>query len=397
MKFLKRKKNDENGQKESPPQIADSVAGTENNNSSKNKVSPALLFLKKLFNGVSDQEKINFARHLAVSIKTGMPLLEALNLIKEQTDSKKFRKIIDAIIHDVNNGQFLAQSLERFQFVFGDFFINLVKVGETSGSLSSSLLYVAQELKKQREINQKVRSAMVYPAVILVATLGITLFLTLFIFPKILPIFESLRVDLPITTRAVIFSLNFMKSYGVLAVAGGIILAFVLRIILTLQKVHFLFDRLMLKIPFVSLLITNLTLANFSRSLGVLLKSGMTIVDSLDIAKGTFHNAVYRREVEKVAEGVRRGESMARGLHEAKKFFPPLMTGMIRVGETTGNLEENLEYLAEYYESEVKETVERLTTVIEPVLLIFMGVLVGFIALSIITPIYKITQGLKIK
>jgi len=361
------------------------------------KENPVALFFKKLFNGVSDQEKINFARHLAVSIKTGMPLIEALSLIREQAGSKKFQKIIDTIIGDINNGQFLAQSLERFQFVFGDFFVNLVRVGETSGTLSSSLLYVALELKKQREINQKVRSAMVYPAVILVATLGITLFLTLFIFPKILPIFESLRVDLPITTRAVIFALNFMKAYGLLFVGGLIVLGLALRIILTLKKIHFLFDKLLLKIPFVSLLITNLTLANFSRSLGVLLKSGMTVLESMDVAKGTFHNLVYRREVEKVAEGVRRGESMARGLLQAKKFFPPLMIGMIQVGETTGNLEENLEYLAEYYESEVKETVDRLTTVIEPVLLIFMGVLVGFIALSIITPIYKITQGLKIK
>src|SRR3989344_741399 len=361
------------------------------------KENPVALFFKKLFNGVSDQEKINFARHLAVSIKTGMPLMEALSLIREKAGSKKFQKIIDTIIGDINNGQFLAQSLERFQFVFGDFFVNLVRVGETSGTLSSSLLYVALELKKQREINQKVRSAMVYPAVILVATLGITLFLTLFIFPKILPIFESLRVDLPITTRAVIFALNFMKAYGLLFVGGLIVLGLALRIILTLKKIHFLFDKLLLKIPFVSLLITNLTLANFSRSLGVLLKSGMTVLESMDVAKGTFHNLVYRREVEKVAEGVRRGESMARGLLQAKKFFPPLMIGMIQVGETTGNLEENLEYLAEYYESEVKETVDRLTTVIEPVLLIFMGVLVGFIALSIITPIYKITQGLKIK
>src|SRR3989344_1368911 len=148
-----------------------------------------ILFLK-VFSLIPLQERINFARHLSIDIKSGMPLIEALRLIQRQMQSKNLSKLIEKIIDDVNNGQFLAQSLDRYRYAFGDFFINMVKVGETSGNLSATLLYLSDELKKQKEINHKVRSALIYPLIILIATIGVTLFLTLVIFPKILPIFE---------------------------------------------------------------------------------------------------------------------------------------------------------------------------------------------------------------
>ena len=141
----------------------------------------------------------------------------------------------------------------------------------------------------------------------------------------------------------------------------------------------------------------NVTITNFARSLSVLLKSGMTILDALEITKGTFHSMIYRKEIDQMILAVRRGESMAKYLGSAPKLFNPMFVGMIEIGESTGNLEENLVYLAEYYESEVDETVRNLTTILEPLLLLFMGFLVGFVALSIITPIYKVTQGLKLR
>ncbi|MBI5732532.1 type II secretion system F family protein [Candidatus Jorgensenbacteria bacterium] len=351
----------------------------------------------RIFPAVSLQEKINFARYLSVGIKSGLAIIESLRLIQEQTASKKLKKAIEEIIKDVNNGQSLAQSLEMFEYIFGGFFINMVKVGETSGNLSSSLLHLSLELKKQREVNHRVRAALMYPVVILVVTLGITFFLTFFIFPKILPIFSSLRVELPLTTQIMIQTLTFMTKYGFHVIGGLIFMAILLRLLLALPKPHYVFDRLMLSMPLISKIVKNLTLTNFARSLNVLLKSGMTLIDALTIAKGTFHNLVYRRHLDTLIDFIGRGEQMARYLSTKPKFFPPMFAGMIRVGEETGNLEENLIYLAEHYEGEVDDQVKNLTTVLEPILLVFMGLLVGFVAVSIITPIYKITQQVKVK
>jgi len=272
--------------------------------------------------------------------------------------------------------------------------VNLVKVGETSGNLSQSLLYLSEELKKQRAIKRQVRAALIYPAVILVATIGITIFLTLFIFPKILPIFASLNIQLPLTTRIVIKILTFLQHYGLWTLGGLMLLGITLRVALAIEKLHFYFDKLLLDLPFVSKVIVDLTMTNFTRSMSVLLKSGMTLTDALEIAKGTFHNLYYRREIDRIVDAVRRGETMARYLGAYPRLFPPMLTGMIKVGETTGNLQDNLLYLSDYYETEVTEAVKGLTTILEPFLLLTMGVLVGFIAVSIITPIYSITQGL---
>jgi len=347
-----------------------------------------------LFSGISVQDKINFARNLSVGIKSGMSIIDVLKLLKQQT-SKNFAKIIDKFISDINNGQFLAQALEDYHHIFGDFFISIVKVGESSGNLSNSLMYLADELKKQREIKKKVKSALIYPGIIFFATLGITVFLTLFIFPKILPIFASLKVELPFTTKAIIWLLDFIKSKGLYALGGAIILFIGFRVLMTIPKAKFQVDRFLLRIPFVKDVIKHLSLTNFTRSLNVLLKSGITITDSLVIVRDTFSNLIYRKQIDKMIEFIKRGGSLAHYLEGETKFFPAMFTGMIKVGESTGNLEGNLLYLAEFYESEVDEMLKNLTTVIEPVMLLVMGMSVGFIALSIITPIYKVTSGLQ--
>lgn len=343
------------------------------------------------------QERINFARHLSVAIQSGLPLIEGLRLIQAQLPSKRLVKVVTEVIENVNNGQTLAQAFGKYQKSFGEFFISMVKVGEASGNLSQNLLHLSKELKKQYEIKGQVKSAMIYPAVVLVATVGMSIGLTVFIFPKILPIFSSLRVELPITTRMVIAFMEFIQTKGYLA--GGVLIAaiFAIRGIISFRKIHFYFDRMMLFLPVVSKIVVNITLANFARSLAILLRSGMTLTDSLAVTKVTFHNLYYQREVERIIEAVRRGEEMATYMARKPKLFPPMLTGMIRVGESTGNLEENLQYLSEYFTEEVEGSVRNLTSLLEPLLVLVMGIVVGFIALSIIMPIYSITQGLNVK
>ena len=346
---------------------------------------------------ISIQERINFARHLSVVINSGLPLIEGLHLIQQQLPSKRLVKVVAEIIRGVNNGQTLAQALGKYRKSFGEFFISMVQVGEASGNLSQNLLHLSKELKKQHEIRGRAKSAMIYPAVVLVATVGMSIGLTVFIFPKILPIFTSLHVALPFTTRLVIAFMEFIQTRGF--IAGGVLVGAIiaLRAAVSFRKVHLYFDRLVLLLPVVSKIVMNLTLANFSRSLAILLRSGMTLVDSLAVTRVTFHNLYYQREVERIIEAVRRGEEMATHMSQEPNLFPPILTGMIKVGENTGNLEENLRYLSEYFTEEVETSVRNLTSLLEPVLVLVMGLVVGFIALSIIMPIYSITQGLNVK
>jgi len=349
------------------------------------------------FSNVPLQEKINFARNLSVGIKSGIPITQILGLLEQQTSSKNFSVIIRALITHINSGQFLAQALTKYKNIFGDFFINIVQVGESSGNLSSSLLYLAAELKKQRDIAHRVKSALIYPIILFFVTIGITVFLTVFIFPKILPVFSSLKIELPFTTKTIIWLLAVFKQYGVAILGLFTVFIIGLKLFLRIKQVRYFFHKIMLSTPFISKILINLTLANFSRSLGVLLKSGMTIVDALTVAKGTFGNTYYKKQIDYLIESIKRGETISRFLEKNPKLFPLMFSGMIKIGESTGNLEENLTYLAEYYEAEVDEVLKDLTAVVEPIMLLFMGLMVGFIALSIITPIYKVTEGVNLR
>ncbi len=350
-------------------------------------------FLRGLFTRTSIQDKINFARHLSIVIKAGLPLLEGLKIIRRQTTSKSLLKAIDQVIVDVSNGQFLAASLARFPEIFDDFFINIVRVGETSGTLAANLSYVAEELRKQYELRTRVRSAMIYPIIIMFATIILISFLIFFVFPKILPLFISLRVSLPLPTRILIAVSSFvLANYNWIIIA--IVLLYVcVKLLLTVIPIRFFLDRILFYLPIFSELTVSINMANFSRVLSVLLRGGIKIVEALTITSQTFDNLVYRRAVQKAAEEVRKGGQLAQFLWFEKRVFPTLLTGLVEIGENTGNLTENLIYLSDYYTEETDISLKNLTTILEPMLLLLMGLIVGFVAISVITPIYKLTQG----
>lgn len=348
------------------------------------------------FAHISIQERINFARHLSLVIKAGLPVYEGLKIIQEQTESSVLKRIITTLIDDINNGHFLADSLGKYENLFGPFFINIIRVGESSGTLAKNLLYLAEELGRSKELQGKVRSAMVYPMVILCATLAVAGFLTFFIFPKLIPVFGSLDVQLPITTRILLATLSFFRAYGLVTVIGLVALFFAARMaVRRFYPVRYFIDHGLFYIPVVSDLIINVNMVNFTRVLGLLLKSGVKIVEALDITANTFGNLVFRQLLLDAEEEMKRGGQLGVYLAQRKRFFPPLVSGMVRIGETTGNLEDNLEYLSGYYDEEVDSKLHSLTSLIEPLMLLLMGLLVGFVALSIITPIYSISQGIK--
>lgn len=335
-----------------------------------------------------------FARNLEVMIRSGMQILQGLEILKKQTKSRAFAKIIDSLIFDIKNGHFLSAGLEKYKNIFGEFFINLIRVGEASGTLSENLKYLSDELKKKDELQKKIKGAMAYPVIIMLATVGITSIMVFIIFPKILPVLTSINVELPLVTRIFIFISQFMIKYGYL-VGGGIVgLGVGFWFILRINKVKFFWHRILITIPVVGDMVRSVNIISFSRTIGLLLKSGIKIVEALEITANTLGNLVYRKEILRVADGVRRGDPMSKYFTESTKLFPPIFSQMVVVGENTGKLDESILFLADFYETELDESTRSLSNFLEPILLLVMGMIVAFVALAIITPIYKITQSL---
>mgnify|MGYP001576613716 FL=1 len=342
------------------------------------------------------QERINFARHLAMVIKAGLPVYEGLRIIRAQATSRTIIRVIDQLLIDVNNGRFLADSLEKFEHLFGSFYINIIRVGEASGTLSQNLLYLSEELRKSKELQSKVRSAMIYPIIILVATIGMTAFLAFFVLPKLLPMLQGMNVQLPPTTRALINTIEFLRNYGITTVIGIFVAIFASRLLIRkVRAIRYVVHRFIFMLPVVSPLVIAVNMVTFARVLAMLLKSGVKIVEAVTITGKTFSNLVYQRLIIAANDEIKKGGQLATILAHEKKFFPPLLSGMIQVGESTGNLEDNLFYLSEYYDEEVDMKLRNLTSLLEPLMLLTMGLMVGFVAISIITPIYSLSQGVK--
>ncbi len=331
-------------------------------------------------------------------IKAGVPILECLHLVRTQTKSKIKVRVYDAIINDVANGQYLSTSLAKFRRLFGDFTINIIRVGENSGVLSQNLTYLADELGKKSALQRKVVGTLIYPVFITIATLGVTGVITVFIFPKLMPIFTSLHVELPLTTRMLIWLSQFLMHdwiFVILSIVAVLVLWFVLRA--RFVAVRYFGDRVLLSLPLAGRIARAYNLTNFARTLGLLLSSGIHLIEAIDITADTTKNLAYARAAKRVARAAVKGEPMSRQLAIEKNLYPDIMTHMITIGETTGNLSTTFLYLGELYEGEVDELTKTLSSSIEPVLMIVMGLLVGLIAVSVITPIYAITQHLQPK
>ncbi len=350
--------------------------------------------LKGLFFRLSTQEKILFAKRLSILVKAGVPLLDCLRMLRKQASSPSAAHILDHVIADVENGKFLSTSLGQFKKIFGDFAINIIHVGELSGTLQENLIYLAEELKKKQELKRKMTSALVYPVIIIGATIAISALLTIFIFPKILPIFASFKFELPLTTRILIFVSFVLIHYGIFILFGLIICVFLFFFFYKMPGVRLVVDRFILRIPIFGRLSQSYQITNMCRTMALLLKSQIVIVQATTITANTLSNKVYQKEMHAISASVTKGGKMSAHLDRFPKLFPPIVSQMVSVGESTGNLDETLLYVAELYENEIDMLTKNLSTTLEPILMIVMGAIVGFIAISIITPIYEITQHL---
>lgn len=343
---------------------------------------------------VSFSEKSLFAKHLSVMLKSGMTLSDALRVTKDSAKGG-FKRVLKDVLRSVQSGRSLSDALKRHPRVFSELFVAAVFAGEASGTLVQNLSHLADELEKEKELHQKIKGALMYPSVVLIATAILGFALAFLVLPKITPLFTGLQVDLPFTTRALIWAANLAQENGLLIAVVTIVVVVGL-VWLVRQK----FSRpvthwITLHIPVIKHLVRHAALARFCRTLGTLLGSGLTIGEALDVSQRTIGNYYYARSLQSIAKRVSKGSRLSSNLEKFEKLYPLAIVRMVSVGEESGNMEETLHYLADFYDSEVDTATKALSTALEPILLIVVGVVVGFLALSIITPIYDITGSIQ--
>ncbi len=343
---------------------------------------------------ISTLDKVLLARHLSLMIKSGLPIIESLQIIVDQSSHAALKKIVLAVIENVRNGNSLADSLARHPKVFGGLFINMVKIGEASGTLEKNLEYLAQQLEKDYELRQKIRSAMLYPLIILIATVLLGSGLSVFVLPKLVKLFEGLHIALPLSTKIFLAVAAFLSHWGLLIFGAVVVFLMLVPVIRRIHAIKLFLNRAALAIPLMKNIVLHIMITRFCRTLSVLLASGLPIIEGLAITKDTLDNLVYEREITYVISQVEKGKPLGETLAGREKYFPKIVSRMMSVGEKTGRLDETLSYLSTFYDSEVDAATKNLATVIEPILLVIIGLVVGGLGIAIITPIYQLSGSL---
>ncbi len=343
----------------------------------------------------SQLDVLVFTKHLATMIRAGIPVTEALETISEESKSAGFKKVISDVLSKVTNGSSLYEALSAHKRVFDPFYISLIQISEESGTLDENLDFIAKQLAKNYSLKKKIQGAMLYPMLILVSTIVMGGFIAFFILPQLTDFFSAFNMELPITTKVLIFVANAFKFHGIEIVLSVVSALVVLKIVLNTPLIKPLWHSALLRIPVIGSFISNAELAQFARNFGILIKSGVPIAHSIDITADTLSNLSYKHDLQNIGKSLSKGKNISETLREKHFYeFPSLVTKMISVGEKTGKLDESLLYLGEYYEEEIDNFSKNLTTILEPIMLIGIGLMVGFVALAIITPIYQFTGSI---
>lgn len=350
----------------------------------------AVAFSMKLSRGgVKTKELVIFTRQFATMVNAGLPLVQCLDILSKQSESAHFRSVIADVMHDVEAGSTLSESLGRRPAVFDSLFQNMVDAGEAGGILDDILGRLATYLEKAEALKRKVKSAMTYPTVVLTVAVGATVFMLLFIIPTFARIFADFGGELPLPTKIVMNMSNFLKGYWWalgLAVFG----------IVTGTKRYYKtaagrmrIDRMLLKMPILGEVLRKASIARFTRTLGTMISSGVPILTALDITARTAGNKVIETAIIATKGSIGEGETIAAPLKESA-VFPPMVVQMIAVGEETGALDKMLDKIAAFYDDEVNVAVDTLTSVIEPIMIVVMGLLVGGMVIAMYLPMFKL-------
>ena len=347
------------------------------------------------FTSVPLKEKMVFTRNLAVMVSSGLTVSRAVHNLSLQTRNKRFQKILQSVYDDVQAGKQLSEGLAKYPSVFNELFINMIGVGEVSGNLEEVLDILALQLEKEHDLLSKVRGALIYPAVIVVAMIGIGILMLTYILPKITQVFKDMEVQLPATTVFIMNLSDFVRNHWIITVGifAGTIVGTQMFAKTDMGR-HF-FHWLFLRLPIVGNIVTKVNCARFARIHSSLLKSGVSVLNALTIVVRTLGNVYYKEALTAGIEEVQKGTELSKIIEKYPKIFPMLVPQIIQVGEETGKTEIVLQRLAEFYEEEVSQITKNMSSIIEPILMLMIGGSVGFFAVAMLQPMYSVLENIK--
>lgn len=339
-------------------------------------------------NGVSVTERIVFSRNFSVMISAGLSVSKCLDILSRQTRNKKFKKILSFILEDVQKGNSLSDSMKKYPRIFPNIFTAMVRVGEESGRLSESLKIMADQMDRDHSLVKKVRGAMIYPVIVLTVMFIIGAVMMIYVVPTLTSMFKELGAELPTSTKIVILISNFIIEKKLMAIILFIAIIIFFTWFLRTQKGKRIVDFISLKIPIISLLVKKINSARTSRTMASLISSGVNVLEALDITKDVLQNSYYKEIIDEAKGNIQKGDPISEAFKKATNLYAILFGEMMSVGEETGKLPDMLYNIANFYEDEVYETTKNLATIIEPFLMVLIGIAVGFFAISMITPMY---------
>lgn len=355
--------------------------------------SGATLF-ERYFDRVTFNDVVDLTRQLAIMLNAGLTLIEAIIILRRQITKESLRKVVVDIENQIRGGNSMSFVLMQYPQYFPNLYIALVKSGEASGKLADILLKLSENLEKQREFRGKLRSALIYPAVIIVAMIGVMFVMITFVIPKLLDLYKNFQVELPLSTKILIAVSSFSATYWpliIIAVVGGVI---AVRQYLRTKQGKYMKDSIVIKLPTLKNVIRMASLVDSTRTLAILIGSGVSILEALSIVIETTDNVVYKESFMRVYKKIEKGQSLGSAFGD-EPLFPPILTQMAIVGENTGHLDDTLSRLSKYFEFESELAIKTMTTLIEPAILLVLGASVGGLVFSIITPIYNLTTSIK--
>lgn len=351
-------------------------------------------FFDSIFNRVSFSDVVVMTRQLATMVGAGLVLSESLDILQEQQANKKFKEILGEISTDVKGGLDFATAIEKYPGIFPNLYAKLVRAGQSSGKLDTILVELATNLEKEREFKSRIKGAMIYPIVVITMMVGVMLLMVFFVMPKLLGMYKDSGMDLPLPTKIVLTFSDIMISFWWVALGLIVLAIFAFRRFVATSEGRLTVDKLILKTPVLGKVTSVVIMTNFTRTFALLVAAGISILEAIHIVSNITGNLVYKSNLEIAYKGVERGLAFSDQLL-GLPIFPKIVGQMVKIGEETGKLDEIVMKLSDYFESEADNSLKNITTLIEPIVLVVLGLGVAFLVVSIILPIYQLTANIK--
>ena len=353
------------------------------------------LIVQKFFGSITNEELIIFTKNLSGMLKAGLPLSRSISVLQKQTKNQKLNAILTELNNEINAGGTLSSGLGKFPKVFSKLFVSMVRAGEESGNMAGALSEIGINIKKSNSLTKKIKGALMYPGVILSAMVVIGILMFAFVVPTLARTFKEIGTEIPASTKFIIALGDFFSHNLILSLVGFILIVFGFVYLFKAPFMSKYIDYFVLRIPVIGEMTKQLNTARTTRSLSSLLLSGVPIIHAIEITQDVVQNIYYKKVLEEAKKTIEKGSPLSNIFKLNSNLYPVMMSEMVQVGEETGELSSMLLQIASFYEEEIENKTKNLSTIIEPLLMVFIGIAVGFFAISIISPMYKVMDGIK--